>query len=168
MRSHVLFFQRPQFHAGLNLTVRLSAKWYTQADCGDELSLVDLGEEKEILRGEVVETTYSRFDAIPESWLKYEHDPSCRDRGGLYAELCRIYAESMHERPYDLDEGTRTVVSCILFTVPQAYPPAKAESDIMIDALDRPKRPPYWEAEKDSKVMAKWTEGSPAAPKKNP
>lgn len=132
---HKLLFKSPQFYEGLNLAVRLGAKWYRGANPGDELVIVDTyDEEKEILRGEVVLTTYGCLDEIPEAWLKYGHN-RFRDSGELYKAMCRAYAGGEDR---DLDEGDKSRVTCILFTVPTAYPPERTESDILEEALDRP------------------------------
>ncbi len=133
---HKLLFKSPQFHEGLNLTVRKGGKWFEAANPGDELAIVDTADEdKVILRGEVVLSTYGRLNEIPEAWLKYEHDPSCRDQEGLYAEMQRVY---LGTEQADFVDGKNLLVSCILFTVPKAWPPVKTESDLMNEALDRP------------------------------
>lgn len=144
---HKLLFKRPLFHVGLNLTVRLGGKWYRDTRPGDRLIIVDTEEQdKEILRTRVLFTTHGPLNEIPEAWLRYEHDPSCRTREGLYEELCRVYAGGTPERPVDLDEGTESMVSCILFVAESQhfwqnpFWQKKTESDIMEEALDR--KPP--------------------------
>ncbi len=94
IRDHDLYFLTPEFHPGINLTVRAGRKW-RKAQCGDQLFLLETGEEH-CIRGRaivvsVVSTTYGQ---IPHTVLALEHDPACRTREGLTAAMRRAYPDA--------------------------------------------------------------------------
>ncbi len=125
-----LLFKKPQFHKGLNLTVRLGDKWHQGLQPGEGLKVVDTYDDTEtqILLAEVLFTDFRPLNMIPFAWLKYEHAPNCRTSLGLYAEMCDVYGHM----------PITEKVTCIFFFSDADYPPAQTESDILTSALDRP------------------------------
>jgi hypothetical protein len=107
-----LYFQRPTFRKGLNITVRNGDKWFKAVAPGDMVRLVEADADV-IMGADVLFTDYLPPREIPALWLKFEHDPSCRDLAGLEAELVRVYG----------DEPITSKVTVIGFLTTQAYSP---------------------------------------------
>lgn len=104
--QYELFFRNPVFHNGLNATVRKGEKWMNVA-IGDSLLIKESEKESVISTGVVIGKLLLPFELIPESLLQYEHDPSCRNPSGLFAELKRVYS----------DISQNDLVTVILFTI---------------------------------------------------
>ena len=90
--EHELLFSNPVFHEGVNVTVRKGDKWM-KANVGDTLIIKDVGKNQQVAKGTLVGQAYLPLLLIPESWLAFEHDPGCRNRAGLFAELKRVYPD---------------------------------------------------------------------------
>lgn len=102
-----LLFLNPEVQPGLNLTIRDGLKWKDTIP-GTELQIKRTGEEEVITEAEVLWTCYTFFDSIPESWLKFEHDLSCRDKEGLRKAMVAAYGEKYRE-------GNNPRVTCLFF-----------------------------------------------------
>jgi hypothetical protein len=85
--THQLDFINPMFHPGLNMTCRLGQKWL-QAKPGDILTICDVNGVK-VGTGIAITTALTKFSALPQAWLRFEHDPPCRHLTGL-AEAMRL------------------------------------------------------------------------------
>jgi hypothetical protein len=85
-----LYFTNPVFHSGLNMTVRDGDKWM-KANVGDTVMLKETGRDHTIAPAKVMGKAHIPFNLIPESWLACEHDPACRNLGGLFAAMSRVY-----------------------------------------------------------------------------
>lgn len=90
--EHKLLFSNPVFHEGVNVTVRKGDKWM-KANVGDTLLIKDASKNQLVANGMLVGQAYLPLLLIPEVWLTFEHDPGCRNRAGLFAELKRIYPD---------------------------------------------------------------------------
>lgn len=88
--EHELLFSNPVFHDGVNVTVRKGDKWM-KANVGDTLLIKETGKNQQIAKGTLVGQAYLPLLLIPEVWLTFEHDPGCRNRAGLLAELKKNY-----------------------------------------------------------------------------
>ncbi|HDZ37663.1 MAG TPA: hypothetical protein ENH62_05155 [Marinobacter sp.] len=87
-----LEFQNAVFNDGLNVTVRQGDKWHGTTG---SVPVIDIAGRTfdEKYRGEayVLGSLLLFFDDIPAGLLRHEHDPSCRTKKGLKAELKRVY-----------------------------------------------------------------------------
>ena len=94
-----LLFKNPVLREGLNVTVRNGTKWLGQASPGDELDVYETGTEDDPSKkiATVTHMANKRIDldqeTIPAIWLAMEHDPECRQMGGLIAAMDRAYGE---------------------------------------------------------------------------
>lgn len=86
----LLYFKNPVFHTGLHVTVRNGKKWF-DAQPGEKLALVDTESQEVVGEVTVLHAVHLPFDSIPDYWLQFEHDPSCRDLAGLRKEMDRVY-----------------------------------------------------------------------------
>jgi hypothetical protein len=89
---HTLLFDRAIFREGVNYTVRLGDKWCK----------LKVGEKINLAQGDVVwgvawvtDVLYSGCSSIPARVIQLEHDPRCRTRLGLEAELERVYGQEI-------------------------------------------------------------------------
>jgi len=82
-----LLFQNPEFHTGLNVSVRRGTKWNIENQKG--VTLADLqGNEYGSVN---IETRVLRFCDLTNSDLACEHDPVCRTVAGLLSVMEQIY-----------------------------------------------------------------------------
>lgn len=93
-----LLFQKPDFHPGVNVTVRKGAKWFGTLNVGDLVTIaeVDSNTGMQVERGKhlVLGIDYETvLETIPEDLLRFEHDPTCRTPDGLEDELRNIYGD---------------------------------------------------------------------------
>ena len=101
MTDRPLLFQKPDFHQGVNVTVRKGAKWFGLLEVGDFVELQSAGDGDVGNYGFhlVLGIAFMKdLDDIEPELLKFEHDATCRDELGIRAELERIYGE-------DVDDG---------------------------------------------------------------
>ena len=84
MKRKIMQFRNPIFHNGINCTVRRGYKW-ANLKIGEKI-LLNTGEEVTIEK-----LIVCRYKDIKKSDLKYEHDPNCRVKTGLFKTLCDIY-----------------------------------------------------------------------------
>ena len=114
-----LLFQKPDFHPGVNVTVRKGAKWFGILDVGDmvEIQTTD-GHEGQDSYGHhlVLGVSYSKYlEDVEPGLLRFEHDPACRTDHGIEAEMKRIYGDDFE------DEGEGVTVVVFYFgMVPEA------------------------------------------------
>ncbi len=107
-----LLFQKPDFHPGVNVTVRSGAKWFGTLNIGDLVAIAEIDGEDGMRtdRGKhlVLGVAYfNEIEEIPEDLLRFEHDPTCRTPDGLEEELGRIYGDDVMSNP---DKGFSVVV----------------------------------------------------------
>lgn len=105
-----LLFQNPQFHDGLNVSVRLGHKWYekfsgmqkedSETPAPLPVSIVKTGTTEEICKGVIEDVQYVPFVTIPHEVLLLEHDGSCTNLGNLYREMKKVYDESFTAGSY--------------------------------------------------------------------
>lgn len=81
-----LKFDQPEFHGGINVTVRYGDKWLHAVDIGDT---VQLGGTAHTAR--IVGKLYMNFHQIPAAVHKLNHDKNCRTVRGITEEITRIY-----------------------------------------------------------------------------
>ena len=87
-------FDNPVFHGGVNITVRDGAKWANTAKMGDILWVIEPDDDERqgfTKNGEVCGILHAPLDDIPAGLHKLNHDPKCRTKAGIKAELDRIY-----------------------------------------------------------------------------
>lgn len=89
-----LYFQRPEFHRGGNLTVRLGTKW---SGYEGPISIYDANSETKISEGEIVYTEVKKFSEITNNDLRAEHDDLCTTVDGLRNVLFEVYGEDFKE-----------------------------------------------------------------------
>lgn len=87
MNIHEIEFQNPQFNEGIQNTVRNGDKWL-KARLGDQIEFQYKGR---LVRAYVVGVLYGQLDDIPASIFRSNHDPKCRTKAGITAELDQLY-----------------------------------------------------------------------------
>ncbi len=104
MTTKPLLFQKPDFHPGLNLTVRKGAQWFGMLDIGDFVEIeATVGHEHEHTTGNygshlVVGIAFVKdLDEIETELLKFEHDPLCRCEDGLLSVLRALYGDDVDD-----------------------------------------------------------------------
>lgn len=76
-----LYFKKPVFNAGKNLTVRRGVKWAMNSS--ERVVICDAdGEPCGV--GKITHISVMRFKDLDSSDLINEHDPRCRNWAGLY------------------------------------------------------------------------------------
>ena len=104
--GHVIEFCNPVFSDGLNVTVRSGAKWANRVCIGDRLLPTRTGETPpHNSQDRVIGVFYCALADLPAAILRHEHDPACRTKAGLAAELDRIYGPT--------DYGHRMVTAIV-------------------------------------------------------
>jgi len=90
-----LFFDKPVFHDGTNLTIRRGVKWASKImehvlayDAKDELS----GGEP-IFNCEIVDQKVMKYEDIPREDFKLMHDQNCNSYEAMKEEMKRIYGD---------------------------------------------------------------------------
>ncbi len=92
---HKLLFKSPQFHPGLNLTVRMGPKW-SEVLPGESVEIVPAGDEDCIAAtGRVVVAVRTTFDDLPLFWLRYEHAAGARTLTGLRDAMDSAYGRDV-------------------------------------------------------------------------
>lgn len=89
--KHILAFTNPVFHAGENITCRAGRKWLEGCKPGDTLAVVRTGSREILFETTAKHVWHAPLSWVPEAVLALEHDPGCRTRDGLSAELARHY-----------------------------------------------------------------------------
>ena len=86
-----LYFQNPQFHEGLNLTVRRGVSWNLVKN-GDVVNVVDTNNPSPISAfATIKETRVMRFQDLRNADLALEHDETCRKVKGLAEVMKQVY-----------------------------------------------------------------------------
>jgi len=113
MTEKPLLFQKPDFHQGVNVTVRRGAKWFGMLEVGDYVEIeATEGFENEGMTGNygyhlVLGVAFVKdLDDIDSELLKFEHDPTCRTDDGLLKCLREVYGDNVD----DCGEGFSVVV----------------------------------------------------------
>jgi len=94
------------FHVGFNVTVRMGNKYAKTLEIGEKVKLENLQGE-EIGYATIEQMVLGPIEYIPQTVLMFEHDPKCREYGGLIEVLQNCY----HDPSIDL----KTVVTAIVF-----------------------------------------------------
>lgn len=92
------------FHRGINVTVRRGTKYAKELEIGERVEMKNLQDEK-IGEGTVRFFFSGPIELIPNVILKYEHDPKCREIGGLIEVLQNCY----HDSSIDFTEVVTTI-----------------------------------------------------------
>lgn len=107
-----LLFKKPDFHPGVNVTVRLGAKWFGLLNVGDFVEIettVGYGDDTcPMSWGSYMVLGicfYSNLDSIDPALLKFEHDPMCRTPAGLEEGMAEAYGDD-----FDASEGFSVVI----------------------------------------------------------
>lgn len=93
------------FHPGFNVTVRRGTKYVKELEIGDSVKMENLKSEH-LGDAKVVQMVVGPIEYIPEVILKFEHDPKCRDMGGLIEVLQNCY----NDPSIDLRETVTAIV----------------------------------------------------------
>lgn len=94
MNTHRLDFLNVEMNDGLNLTCRLGRKWADSAKCMDLVEVYETGADTPAFYGNISGSVFMRFRDIPESFLQYEHDKSCRTLDGLETAMQAAYGSA--------------------------------------------------------------------------
>ena len=89
-----LYFDKPEFHTDINLTIRRGVKWATKSmehvlayDAKDEFS----NYSKPIFYCQVVEQKVLKYEDIPKEDFSLIHDSACQSYESMFEEMKRIY-----------------------------------------------------------------------------
>lgn len=88
-----LYFLNPVYAPGLNVTVRRGHKWWDMVKPGDLVFVRETGKPKTLVSGVVIGAYPTTCEEIPEEVLEKEHDPDCRNLGGLLEAMHRAYGD---------------------------------------------------------------------------
>ena len=91
-RLQKLLFKRPQFHDGINVTVRDGSKWMKQL--GREVLVCDAETEEAIDHAEIIGVLDTHIGEVPDGILKLEHDKDCTNVRGIWREMERVYGKT--------------------------------------------------------------------------
>ena len=80
------------FHQGFNVTVRRGTKYAKTLEIGEMVDLKNLQGEA-LGEGSICQMVVGPIEYIPEVVLTFEHDPKCRDMGGLIEVLQNCYKD---------------------------------------------------------------------------
>ena len=83
-----LLFSNPEFHSGINVTVRRGHKW--NVGSAKDIDILDVNGVYENTC-DIEETKLIRFKDIRLHILKYEHDSECRTLDGLHDVMLEVY-----------------------------------------------------------------------------
>jgi GH24 family phage-related lysozyme (muramidase) len=78
------------FHEGFNVTVRRGTKYSKELEIGEVVNLKNLQTEK-LGEGTIIQWITGPIEYIPMDILEFEHDPKCRNMGGLIEVLQNCY-----------------------------------------------------------------------------
>lgn len=91
-----LYFDKPEFHSGINLSIRRGVKWAAKImehvlayDAKDEFS----NSSRPIFNCEVVEQKVLKYEDIPREDFKLMHDSSCQSYDSMLEEMKKIYGD---------------------------------------------------------------------------
>lgn len=90
-----LLFSNPVFHDGINVTCRNGYKW--ASEMGTIVNLMDTDGTTDYGMAHILGIMTVCLNKIPEEILSLEHDPSCRTRDGIIAEMRNVYGEDLKE-----------------------------------------------------------------------
>lgn len=93
------------FHHGFNVTVRRGNKYTRNFEIDQEVQLENLA-GKPLGKATVAQMVVGPIEYIPDVILKFEHDPKCRDMGGLIEVLQNCY----NDPSIDLKEIVTAIV----------------------------------------------------------
>jgi len=93
MRS--LLFSNPVFHKGINVTCRNGYKWANAM--GELVTVEDTEGSGTYGEAHILGVLTCKRNAIPETILALEHDPSCRTSKGIITEMKRVYGPDLPE-----------------------------------------------------------------------
>lgn len=119
---HVIKFDNPVFHEGLNVTIRLGLDWHDRVKIGDYLHVLDTNAKTEnveflndLIVGTVAFVMTVRWRDLPECLLQFEHDEKCQTKEGLRRVLMDAYDEL--RMPGRVLEETNAILTVIGFYV---------------------------------------------------
>ena len=90
-----LLFSNPVFHNGINVTCRNGYKW--AGEMGSIVNVRDTDGTTDYGLAHVLGVMTVCLDRVPESVLALEHDPSCRTREGIIAEMKEVYGDDLKD-----------------------------------------------------------------------
>ena len=93
------------FHKGFNVTVRRGLKYAHTLEINEEVEMRNLA-GKSLGKATVAQMVIGPVDYIPQICLLREHDPKCRDMGGLIEVLQNCY----NDPSIDLKEIVTAIV----------------------------------------------------------
>ena len=94
MKRRKLIFQNPVFHDGLNVTIRKGDAWANSLDTEPFVYESGTKDERDYIgEARIVGVLKCPLFQVPAQVLKLEHDPACRTKKGILAELQRIYGK---------------------------------------------------------------------------
>jgi len=102
-KIRVMDFRNPVFRKGLNCTVRFGYKW-ANLKVGEKLIFTS-GQEARVER-----ILVCRFKDLTDKDIKYDHDPHCRSKEGLFNCLSALYPEFARDKE-------QSVVTVIYFRI---------------------------------------------------
>ena len=93
MTSHRLDFLNPQWHRGMNVTIRKGSKWYLKAEVDDLVNLYQTGKVECVATGCIQSLRYIPFAEVSLRDLWEEHDRECGTAFGLTHAMLRAYPD---------------------------------------------------------------------------
>ena len=87
-------FLHPEFHIGINSTVRLGTR-YVELD--ENLELYKTGEEEPVAYGMVTKYLVCNFNNLTDEDIMYQHDEETMNYDGLYKAMERAYGDKFSE-----------------------------------------------------------------------
>ncbi len=93
MKEHSLEFLNPQWHRGMNVTVRKGIKWFEKARRGDKVCIIRTGNSLPENFGIIDEIDYRKFMSVNIRDLAEEHDRECGTPQGLLWAMIRAYPD---------------------------------------------------------------------------
>jgi hypothetical protein len=87
-------FLHPDFHAGLNTTVRLGVR---TPDIDESVFLYKTGDTDPIARGFIERYTVTRFEYLTDEDIMHQHDPETQEFEGLRNAMQRAYKEKFSD-----------------------------------------------------------------------
>lgn len=90
---HRLDFLNPQWHRGMNVTVRRGGKWQAKAHIDDILELYQTDGDQPVAYGMIREVRYCPYKEVTLRDLLEEHDRECGTPFGLTHAMLKAYPE---------------------------------------------------------------------------
>ena len=103
MTEHALDFLNPQYHSGMNITVRKGDKWFKKAREGDKVWITKTGRSCPETYGIIKEIDFRKFEEVTIRDLMEEHDRECNSPAGLILAMLRAYPD------FTLDDGVTVI-----------------------------------------------------------